>query len=234
VLFAFEGVTVAGDGASRPRLDRATGEVPDGGVTVLVGPSGSGKSTLLRCCNRLQAPDAGTVRFRGDDVSSVDPLTLRRRIGMVFQRPTPFAGTVRANLEVAEPALSDHAAELAMERVGLTAEFLARDARALSGGEAQRVCLARTLVTTPEVVLMDEVTSSVDPTARLGLEGLARALADVRVPVVWVTHDLAQMRRIADHVLVVVGGRIVHAGTPASLTTDAPPEAHDFLAGEAA
>jgi UDP-glucose/iron transport system ATP-binding protein len=189
---------------------------------------------LLRCCNRLQAPDAGTVRFRGDDVSSVDPLTLRRRIGMVFQRPTPFAGTVRANLEVAEPALSDHAAELAMERVGLTAEFLARDARALSGGEAQRVCLARTLVTTPEVVLMDEVTSSVDPTARLGLEGLARALADVRVPVVWVTHDLAQMRRIADHVLVVVGGRIVHAGTPASLTTDAPPEAHDFLAGEAA
>jgi putative ABC transport system ATP-binding protein len=203
-------------------------------VTVLVGPSGSGKSTLLRCCNRLEAPDRGTVRFRGDDISGVDPLSLRRRVGMVFQRPTPFAGTVRANLEVAEPGLSGHAAELVMERVGLTADYLDRDARALSGGEAQRVCLARTLVTTPEVVLMDEVTSSVDPSARLGLEGLARALADVRVPVVWVTHDLAQMRRIADHVVVVVGGRIAHSGTPASLTTDAPAEAREFLAGEAA
>jgi putative ABC transport system ATP-binding protein len=227
-------VTVAGDDDAHPRLDRATGEVADGGVTVLVGPSGSGKSTLLRCCNRLEAPDGGVVRFRGDDVAGLDPLALRRRVGMVFQRPTPFAGTVRDNLLVAEPSLSEHAGELALERVGLTAGFLPRDARALSGGEAQRVCLARTLVTTPEVVLMDEVTSSVDPAARLGLEGLARALADVRVPVVWVTHDLDQMRRIADQVLVVVAGRIVHAGTPASLATDAPPEAQQFLAGEAA
>jgi putative ABC transport system ATP-binding protein len=225
-------VTVAGD--THARLDRATGEVPERGVTVLVGPSGSGKSTLLRCCNRLEAPDDGVVHFRGDDVAGLDPLALRRRVGMVFQRPTPFAGTVRDNLLVAEPSLSERAAELALERVGLAAGFLGRDARALSGGEAQRVCLARTLVTTPEVVLMDEVTSSVDPAARLGLEGLARALADVRVPVVWVTHDLDQMRRIADHVLVVVAGRIVHAGTPGSLATDAPPEALQFLGGEAA
>ena len=201
---------------------------------MLVGPSGSGKSTLLRCCNRLEAPDLGTVRFRGRDVAELDPLELRRRVGMVFQRPTPFAGTVRENLQVAEPELSEQAAELALERVGLGADFLGRDARALSGGEAQRICLARTLVTTPEVVLMDEVTSSVDPAARLGLEGLARALADVGVPVVWVTHDLVQMRRIADHVVVVFEGRIVHAGSPAALATDAPPEARRFLAGEAA
>jgi putative ABC transport system ATP-binding protein len=203
-------------------------------VTVLVGPSGSGKSTLLRCCNRLEAPDAGTVRFRDDDVAGLDPLVLRRRVGMVFQRPTPFAGTVRDNLRVAEPALSDRASELALERVGLDRTFLDRDARALSGGEAQRVCLARTLVTTPEVVLMDEVTSSVDPATRLGLEDLARALGDVEVPVIWVTHDLEQMRRLADHVLVVVDGRIVHAGTPSSLASDAPPEARRFLTGEAA
>jgi putative ABC transport system ATP-binding protein len=231
-LFAFDHVTVAG--AARPRLDGATGEVPDGGVTVLVGPSGSGKSTLLRCCNRLEAPDAGTVRFRDDDVAGLDPLVLRRRVGMVFQRPTPFAGTVRDNLRVAEPALSERASELALERVGLDGSFLDRDARTLSGGEAQRVCLARTLVTTPDVVLMDEVTSSVDPAARLGLEELARALGNVDVPVVWVTHDLEQMRRLADHVLVVVDGRIVHAGGPSSLATDAPPEARRFLTGEAA
>lgn len=221
-------------GTPRPRLDGATGEIPDAGVTVLVGPSGSGKSTLLRCCNRLEVPDGGTVRFRGADVAGLDPLVLRRKVGMVFQRPTPFAGTVRENLHVAEPELSEQAGVLALERVGLGADFLDRDARALSGGEAQRVCLARTLVTTPDVVLMDEVTSSVDPAARLALEGLARALASVGVPVVWVTHDLEQMRRLADHVLVVVGGRIAHAGTPASLAVDAPAEARRFLAGEAA
>jgi len=212
----------------------ATGDVPEGGVTVIVGPSGSGKSTLLRCCNRLEVPDRGTVRFRGSDVTTLDPLTLRRRVGMVFQRPTPFAGTVRDNLQIAEPALTDHAAVLALERVGLAPPFLDRDARELSGGEAQRICLARTLVTRPEVVLMDEVTSSVDPAARLALEGLASGLAAVDVPVVWVTHDLDQMRRVADHVLVVIGGRVVHAGPPGRLGSDAPDEAQQFLTGEAA
>ena len=81
---------------------------------------------------------------------------------------------------------------------------------------------------------MDEPTSSVDPAARLALESLARSLAAVGVPVIWVTHDLEQMRRLADHVLVLVAGRIVHAGTPAALAADAPAEALQFLAGEAA
>jgi putative ABC transport system ATP-binding protein len=201
---------------------------------VLVGPSGSGKSTLLRCCNRLEVPVSGAVRFRGADVSGLDPLELRRRVGMVFQRPTPFAGTVRDNLRVAEPEITERASVLALERVGLAGELLDRSARALSGGEAQRVCLARTLVTRPDVVLMDEVTSSVDPAATLALEGLARALAGAGVPVVWVTHDLEQMRRLADRVLVVVGGRIAHTGSPTSLAEGAPPEAREFLAGEAA
>lgn len=174
------------------------------------------------------------MRFRGDDVAHLDPLVLRRHVGMVFQRPTPFAGTVRANLEVAEPTISDAAAAAALARVELSVDFLERDARALSGGEAQRVCLARTLVTMPEVVLMDEVTSSVDPSARVALEDLARALAAVGVPVVWVTHDLEQMRRLADHVLVVIAGRIVHAGAVGSLGADAPTEALRFLSGEAA
>jgi putative ABC transport system ATP-binding protein len=201
---------------------------------VLVGPSGSGKSTLLRCCNRLEVPDRGTVRFRGDDVAGLDPLSLRRRVGMVFQRPTPFAGAVRDNLLVAEPELTDDAAANALARVGFGETFLDRDARALSGGEAQRVCLARTLVTSPEVVLMDEVTSSVDPAARGALEDLARELASGGVRIAWVTHDLDQMRRIADHVLVVIAGRIVHAGAAEMLGTDAPIEARRFLQGEPA
>jgi putative ABC transport system ATP-binding protein len=118
--------------------------------------------------------------------------------------------------------------------VGLAPELLDRDATQLSGGEAQRMCLARTLVTRPEAVLMDEPTSSVDPAARIALEGLARALADVDVPVVWVTHDLEQMRRLADNVIVLIDGRVAHTAPVGRLDTDAPRPVAAFLAGEAA
>ena len=130
--------------------------------------------------------------------------------------------------------LTDDAAASTLARVGFDATFLDRDARALSGGEAQRVCLARTLVTAPEVVLMDEVTSSVDPAARGGLEELARELAATGVRIAWVTHNLDQMHRLADHVLIVIAGRIVHAGAADALGADAPIEAQRFLQGEAA
>ena len=95
-LFTFEHIRV--DGPHGPLLTDVDGGVPTRGVTVVVGPSGAGKSTLLRLCNRLEVPTTGRVRFRGDDVAGLDPLHLRRRVGMVFQRPTPFAGTVRDNL----------------------------------------------------------------------------------------------------------------------------------------
>ena len=230
-LFVFDHLTVA-DGERR-RLDEACGAVAGQGVTAVVGPSGSGKSTLLRCCNRLDVPSAGRVLFRGEDVTGLDPLRLRRRVGMVFQRPTPFPGTVRDNLRVAEPSISDSAAVHTLAQVGLKATFLDRVATELSGGEAQRVCLARTLVTRPEVVLMDEVASSVDPIQRRGLEQLAGSLSASGVAVLWVTHDLSQMRRIADHVLVVIEGKIAHTSSLPGLDTDTPPPAvRAFLAGE--
>ena len=223
-------MTVADGG--RLRLDDACGEVLGDGVTLVVGPSGAGKSTLLRCCNRLEVPTLGRVLFHGADMAGLDPLRLRRRVGMVFQRPTPFPGTVRENLQVAQPTITDTEADRMLERVGLNVEFLDREATELSGGEAQRVCLARTLVTEPEVVLMDEITSSVDPAQRHGLEQLSRALSTAGVVVVWVTHDLAQMRRIADHVLVVIDGRIAHASSIAELDDTAPLPVRSFLAGE--
>lgn len=201
---------------------------------VLVGPSGAGKSTLLRLCNRLEVPTSGCVRFRGDDVSTLDPLALRRRVGMVFQRPTPFPGTVAENLRVAEPALGDQEAAAALERVGLAPEMLDRPATELSGGEAQRVCLARTLVTEPEVVLMDEPASSVDRNARLALEQLACSLVRDGVSVLWVTHDLDQMRRIAEYVVVVIAGHIAHTADAGELTDDAPDAVREFLGEHAA
>jgi putative ABC transport system ATP-binding protein len=216
-------------GPHGPLVSDVDGAIPGRGVTVVIGPSGAGKSTLLRLCNRLDAPSAGRVLFRGDDVATLDPLLLRRCVGMVFQKPTPFAGTVRDNLHVAEPELDDTDAKAVLERVDLTGAFLDRPATELSGGEAQRVCLARTLVTEPEVLVMDEPTSSLDPRATHALETLTRSLAADGVPIVWVSHDLEQMRRIAEHVTVMSFGRIVQQCLLHDLDRAAVPEVVAFL-----
>jgi putative ABC transport system ATP-binding protein len=205
-LFTLDCVSLEIDGAAV--LGGVTLTIPDEGITVVVGPSGAGKSMLLRLLNRLEVPTAGEVRFRGDPVSSLDPLALRRAVGMVFQRPAPFPGTVRENLAVADPTAGDAAYGEALEGAGLDPGFLDRSADDLSGGEAQRMCLARTLVTRPEALLMDEPTSALDPDARRRLERTARRLADGGRPVVWVTHDLDQCRRLADAVIVIVGGHV--------------------------
>jgi putative ABC transport system ATP-binding protein len=205
-LFELQDVSLVIDG--RPILRDISLTVPAEGITVVLGPSGAGKTMLLRLFNRLEVPTAGDVRFRGQPVTAIDPLTLRRRIGMVFQRPAPFPGTVRDNLRVADPDATDEALRDALGAASLAAAFLDRSADDLSGGEAQRMCLARTLVTHPEALLMDEPTSALDPDARHRLERTVRHLADGGRPIVWVTHDLEQADRLADDVLVVVDGRM--------------------------
>jgi putative ABC transport system ATP-binding protein len=199
-------VTVAG--AQRPRLIDVSLELDGAGITVLQGASGSGKSTLLRLLNRLEAPDEGTVRYRGEDLAARDVLAHRREVGMVFQAPVVFPGTVADNLAVARPE-GDPAAQL--ERAGLPAAFLQRDASTLSGGEAQRVCLARSLATRPRVLLMDEPTSALDPAATAVIERLVRGLADEGVPIVLVTHDGDQARRLGDRFVGLREGRVVRA-----------------------
>jgi putative ABC transport system ATP-binding protein len=208
-LFELDGVSLEIDG--RPILRDISLAVAAEGITVLLGPSGAGKTMILRLLNRLEVPTAGLVRFRGAPVASIDPLTLRRRVGMVFQRPAPFPGTVRDNLRVADPGATDDALLVALGGAGLPPAFLDRSADDLSGGESQRMCLARTLVTRPEVLLMDEPTSALDPDARHRLERTARDLAAQGRPVVWVTHDLDQAARLADDVLVVIDGRVASA-----------------------
>ncbi len=206
-LFSFEHVGVAGD--ERPRLEDVTVVLPDSGITALAGPSGAGKSTLLRCCNRLEAPDAGTVSYRGRDVATVDPLAHRRQVGMVFQEPVLFPGSVADNLRVADPQASDERIAELLQRAALDpAVFAGRDADTLSGGEGQRVCLARTLATDPQVVLMDEPTSALDQDATAQLEALMRQLAGDGIPVLLVTHDEAQLERVADHVLRLRDGHL--------------------------
>jgi putative ABC transport system ATP-binding protein len=209
-LFKLDHVTVRGAGG--PRLADVSVEIGTG-ATAVVGPSGAGKSTLLRLCNRLEVADSGTVRFRGDDVAALDPVALRRRVGMVFQKPTPFDGSVLANLRVGVPGLDAHGASALLRRVNLDEHFLSRDARSLSGGEAQRMCLARTIATGPEVLLLDEPTASLDGEARASLERLVCDLVEGGLPAIWVTHDLRQMRRVARTVVVLAAGRVVFSGT---------------------
>lgn len=209
-LFAFEGVVLRFGANEVLRGVDAT--IPMSGITALIGASGAGKSTLLRLCNRLEVPSAGRVLFRGEDLAAIDPLVQRRRAGMVFQKPTLFPGTVFDNLRVADPLLDFDGAGALLRRADLDAAFVERDASTLSGGEAQRACLARCLATAPEVVLADEPTSALDGNARHALESLASQLAAEGVPLVWVSHDLDQVRRIADHVIVLDRGTVTATG----------------------
>jgi len=214
-LFRLDDVGLSIEGTTV--LEDLTLELPDRGVTVVVGPSGSGKSTLLRLLNGLDRPSSGAVLFRGIDLAGSDIRKLRKRIGYVFQLPTVFDGSGLENLRVAKPDLSDTEASGALERVGLGAEILERDARQLSGGEAQRLCLARTLVTNPEVLLLDEPTSSLDAENVQLVERLVKDIAESGVRVVMVSHDRPQVERLADWIVQMEDGKVVGADEPVAM-----------------
>jgi putative ABC transport system ATP-binding protein len=211
VAFDFRGVIVLR--AGRRVLDEVTASIPAAGITVVSGPSGAGKTTLLRLCNRLEIPDAGTVCYRGQPLDELDPLALRRRVGMVFQRPAPFPGSIADNLAIARPDASTEELSTALKRVALDPGLLGQEARTLSGGELQRMCLARTLVTEPETLLLDEPTSALDEQPKRVFEHTARDLAAQGITLVWVTHDDAQARRVADRIYQLRDGHLTGSGT---------------------
>ena len=211
VLFRFDDVAVvARDGTEI--LRGVTLDLPADRTTVVVGPSGAGKSTLLRLCNRLEVPTSGTVAFHGTPLDDLDPRAHRRRVGMVFQQPTTFPGTVGDNLLVADPAAGHDRQHDVLEAVGLDGALHDREADALSGGEAQRLCIARALLTDPEVLLLDEPTSALDEDARDEVEAMTVRLRDRGVTLVWITHDQAQAARRGDHVVAMESGRVVFSG----------------------
>ncbi|MBI1922150.1 MAG: ATP-binding cassette domain-containing protein [Geobacter sp.] len=201
-------------------LDDVSFSAGQGEITAIVGPSGGGKSTLIRLVNRLEDPSSGRIRVGGDDVASIDPLELRRRVGMVLQKPFMYDGTVLHNLQQpfryrqAPPPLAESGEmRRSLELARLDPDILGRDARTLSGGEQQRVSLARVLIGGPRVLLLDEPTSALDrPTA----DRLAATLHDIcrsqRLTVILVTHDLRLAGRIADHLLYLEKGRVLEEG----------------------
>src|SRR5437879_5924808 len=211
------------DGDDGPIVAGFSAAVPAGRLTVMVGPSGAGKTTLLRLLNRLDDPDGGAVLFGGRDVRDYDVLDLRRRVQVVGQVPVTFPGTVADNLRAGGPGTGpgpgpggngaaaggyDDPGAL-LVRVGLDPALAAREADRLSVGEAQRLCLARSLALGPEVLALDEPTSALDTASKAGIVALIAGLADAGLTVVMVTHDPAQAE-VADHVVTVEpyrGGR---------------------------
>jgi putative ABC transport system ATP-binding protein len=193
-------------------------------ILAVVGPSGGGKSSFLRLLNRLDEPTAGTVLLKGQDYRSIEPQVLRRRIGMLLQTAYLFSGTVGANIafgpsQRGETLAPAQIASL-LERVGLPG-FAERDIGHLSGGEAQRVALARTLANLPEVLLLDEPTSALDPDSVRGVEELILGLvAERRMACVIVTHDNAQAMRLAPRTMAMEAGRAVAIGATKEVLRD--------------
>jgi ABC-type methionine transport system ATPase subunit len=183
----------------------------DGEVTAVVGPSGAGKSTLLRAINRLIEPSSGEVYLDGEPTDSLDPLELRRRIGMVFQIPALFGDSVEeALLYGAHLAGKSPDPRRLLELVGLDPSMAGHTPETLSVGQQQRVSVARALALEPEVLLLDEPTSALDESARRKIEDLVRDLnARLGLTMVFVSHDLSQVGRVADCVVLLAGGKSV-------------------------
>lgn len=201
----------------RRLVDDITVEVRSGEFLAVVGSSGSGKSSFLRLLNRLDEPTSGTVLLEGVDYRQIPPCELRRKVGMVTQRAFLFPGTVYENLSFGPrqrgEELSEALAQELLTRVGLPG-YLPRDVANLSGGEAQRISIARALANTPTVLLLDEPTSALDETSKIGVEDLIHSIIRERsLTCVMVTHDVAQAARMATGVMMLDGGRVIRAGS---------------------
>lgn len=212
MTFVLDGVGVARSGATL--LGGVTLEIPLGRLTVLTGPSGAGKTTLLRLLNRLEEPTCGRVWFEGQPISDVDVLELRRRVVLLSQHPVVLTDTVATELRVGRDDLTDDEATALLARVGLTAVGLDRPTAGLSGGEVQRMCLARGLAVQPEVLLLDEPTSQLDPVSAAAVRSVIAAHRDAGGTVVAVSHDVAWVASAAESVAVLAAGRLVEHGSP--------------------
>jgi phosphate transport system ATP-binding protein len=226
-------------------------DFPANEVTSIIGPSGCGKSTFLRCLNRMHEtiPNArveGEVLFHQQDIyaDGVDPISLRRHVGMVFQRPTPFPtmsirDNVAAGLRVLpgkkpDATAVDEIVESALRKAALWDEVKDRlkgSATAISGGQQQRLCIARALATEPQILLLDEPTASLDPLSTQKVEELVYGLREA-MTVIIVTHNMQQAARVSDRTVFMLAGEMVEcAPTRVIFTTPSDPRTEAYITG---
>lgn len=235
--FSLKNLTLSLSNTS-PILKDISLEIAPGRVTTVIGPSGSGKSSLLRCLNRLWEPPVNSVFLEGVDITTMDVLSLRRRVGMLFQTAALFEGTIADNVcygpRLHGETLSTSRINELMEMASLEPSLLQKPADELSGGQAQRVALARALANNPEVLLLDEPTSALDPAATQRVEETILRLRDtLELTVVWVSHSIEQVKRVADELVLLVEGAIAETGSPDHLLSG--PHRHlvdDFAEGK--
>lgn len=217
-------------------------------VTAFIGPSGCGKSTLLRCFNRMNdlvesARITGSIRFNGEEVnaSSTDVISLRRRIGMVFQQSNPFPKSIYENIVyglriagVNDKSTLDEAVERSLKSAAIWNEVKDRlndSALGLSGGQAQRICIARAIAVNPEIILMDEPCSALDPISTLKIEELIEELKS-KYTIVIVTHNMQQAARVSDVTAFFYLGELIEVGgTRKIFTNPEKKQTEDYITG---
>lgn len=214
-----------------------SGSIIKGKITTLVGPSGAGKSTLFRLCNGLISPSSGDIFINGEHILSYDPVNLRRKVGYALQDATMISGTVRRNLALPytlqnKMMSEDESSEL-MQLVGLEPSFLSKSAKELSGGQRQKLSIARTLVNRPDILLLDEITSSLDRVSKQDIEELIQKINDqYDVTIIWITHNLEQAISIGDYSWVMMNGELKESGKSDFLKNPANEDVKRFVRGE--
>lgn len=214
--------------------------IESGKIYTIVGPSGAGKSMFLRTLNRLVEIEKGDILLDGLSIKTMDPRELRRKVGMVFQLPVLFPGTVGENI-LAGPVLrgvqvpddqQDGIIGKALESVDLPLDYADRRSDRISVGEQQRVCIARAIANDPEVLLMDEPTASLDPLSTQRIEKLIRSLnQDLDLTIVVITHNLEQAKRIGDMTMSMKEGRVIQTAITQDFFTETDHQTDHIMEG---
>ncbi|HAL09828.1 MAG TPA: phosphate ABC transporter ATP-binding protein [Staphylococcus sp.] len=199
-------------------LKEINGVFIQGKLTSIIGPSGAGKSTLLTLINLLKSATKGEILISGKTIDSYDPMELRRKVQLVSQEATMIKGTVKDNLELPlilqNKNMTDEEAEYYLKNVNLSTSFLNKNSKELSGGEKQKLSLARALVNKPSIILLDEVTSALDRNSKQAIELLLQKIKrEHNVTMIWITHDINQALRMSDYVWVMKNGEVVETNT---------------------
>ncbi|OCA81688.1 phosphate ABC transporter ATP-binding protein [Bacillus sp. FJAT-27225] len=214
-----------------------TGSISKGSITTLVGPSGAGKTSLFRLINGLVSPTKGDIRISGKNIEEYEPTELRRNVGLALQSATMLSGSIYKNLALPRTLKKgtlpeEEAAEL-LTSVGLEKDLLKRDVKDLSGGQRQKVSIARTLVNRPKILLLDEITSSLDRVSKQDIEELiVRINKEFHVTMMWITHNLEQAIQIGDETWVIMNGELLESGESSLLLQPQNELVKQFVKGD--
>ncbi|MEW9676104.1 phosphate ABC transporter ATP-binding protein [Lentibacillus sp. L22] len=219
-----------------PIIKNVTGDLTEGAITTIVGPSGAGKTTLFRLCNGLLSPSTGEIYIKDKRTSDYDPVTLRRTVGMALQSATMIPGSVRKNLALPRKLqgkdLTDEEAEKMLHTVGLDESLLSRNIKDLSGGQRQKLSVARTLVNQPDILLLDEITSSLDRVSKEAMEELiVKINREHGTTIIWISHNLEQAETIGDYSWVMMDGEVLETGESGFLHNPQNERVEDFVKG---